>query len=228
MILKSLEPTSAASPMANFESFRAVVSERFNDHKRSIIEGADETAELKKRVRRLELQLSVTEAKLEYAIERLGGERAVAINGQIWNADTVPKDIHLQDIQPQFTPICFRAIRPTRLSIQVGVSSSRLRVVQQGRCCGLLSELLTEIGNTLVELNLHFVGGTDGSGKYRLNLPALPKLKCLSMHNFGGYIENADCLEGLKTTSPGLEGLVGVNTQVIIPTLPPGTIVQWH
>ena len=210
--------------MENFESFRSVVSERFSDHKRSIVEGADETAALKKRVRTLEMLLSATEAKLEYAIERLGGERAVAINGQILNADTVT-DIHVQETKPQFTPICFRAIRPKSMSIHVGVSSSwRLRVVQQGCCCGLLSELLADIGNTLVELNLHFVG----SGKCRLNLPALPNLKYLSLHNFGGYIENADCLLGLKTTSPGLEWLAGVNTRVNRPTLHPGTTITWN
>ena len=185
----------------------------------------DTLGAMQKRVRFTEERLGATEAKLEYAIERLGGERAVAVNGQILNADTVPKVFRFEDTtNDKFTPVCFRAIRPTILSIHVKSSSSRLRVVQQDRLRSDLGDMLSKIADTIESLSVNFCG-SDASGKCRLNLPSLPKLKFLALYEFGGAIENTDCLVGLKA-SPCLKHLVVVNTQVVIPALPSQTEIQ--
>ena len=232
-----------------FESFRAVL-ERLRDHKRRLEEGTEENAALKERVRCLEEKLGATAATREYAIERLGGERAVAINGKILNADTLTDDDRPADITTQSTtfprsedlfgvsyyrqntaircdlPICYRAIRPTHLRIQVCIKTNQLWVLQHKKRFCMLDVILAEIGDSLVLLHLHLHLSSCG-GRARLELPSLPKLETLELDNFAGSIENIDCLEGLNVTSPGLKKLTVCSTQVNRPTLHPGTEINW-
>lgn len=184
----------------------------------------NECAALRDVVKNLEAKLDSVSDRLDNAIERLGGEKAIVFDGKIVYADSVTTiAMEISHPPPYMQPggttvssLCFGMdMCPSVVKLLLCpvsyLSGNRFRVMNiHGQDnTELLEDILSEdvLGSEIRELTLRLHISSDcdynRSEPFYFKLPLLPKLEELNLGNFKN-IENKDCLDSL-TMSRGLK-----------------------